>query len=82
MYVFDTSSFSALFKFYPKIFPSLWEKIDHAVANGHIISVSEAYVNYKNETVTKPINEWLVLTTHLPIRFVTNYCAFIVFQIR
>src|SRR5580700_2081041 len=42
IYVFDTSPLSALFKnFYRRRFPSLWERFDDLVANGHIASTRE-----------------------------------------
>jgi len=42
MYVFDTSPLSSLFRnFYPKRFPSLWEKFDGLVAGGQIVSTRE-----------------------------------------
>lgn len=59
MYVFDTSSFSALFKFYPKIFTSLWDKVNSAVADGHIISVSESYTELQKRDRDETVNEWL-----------------------
>lgn len=43
LYVFDTSSFVELFKFYPKRFPSLFKVFDEIVADGQLISVREGY---------------------------------------
>ena len=40
-YVFDTSNFSVLGNYYPKQFPSFWEKFDQTVTAGTIISVRE-----------------------------------------
>ncbi|NNM58214.1 MAG: DUF4411 family protein [Legionellales bacterium] len=55
MYVFDTSSFIELFKFYPKRFPSLWKNIDRTISDGKIISVLESF----HEIETRPTNEEL-----------------------
>ena len=44
IYVFDTSTLIDLFRnFYPKRFPSLWEKFDQAVKAESIISVREVF---------------------------------------
>jgi hypothetical protein len=43
LYVFDTSSFVELFKFYPKRFPSLFKAFGEIVADGRLISVREDY---------------------------------------
>ena len=32
MYIFDTSSFIEIFKFYPTRFPSLWKEFDELVS--------------------------------------------------
>jgi Domain of unknown function (DUF4411) len=41
-YVFDNGPFSALFRnFYPKTFPSLWERFHALVADGAIVSTRE-----------------------------------------
>ena len=42
MYVFDTSPLSTLFKnYYRARFPSLWDRFDALVADGHIVSTRE-----------------------------------------
>ena len=44
IYVFDTSPLITLFKnYYPKRFPSLWEKFDSLVDNGQLISTRENF---------------------------------------
>lgn len=68
MYVFDTSSFSALFKFYPSIFTSLWENVDNAVNSRLIISVSEAYIELEKRDRDETINEWLKNNKHIFIQ--------------
>ena len=48
IYVFDTSSLSILFRnYFPKNFPSLWEKIDALCLAGRIVSTRE--VRYELE---------------------------------
>ena len=43
-YVFDNSPLSTLFRnFYRSRFPSLWERFDGLVAEGHIVSTREAF---------------------------------------
>lgn len=43
MFLFDTGSFSELFKFYPKRFPTLWNNFNELVTIGEIISVTEVF---------------------------------------
>ena len=43
MYIFDTSSFSLLFKYYPSRFPSLWNKFDELIKSQRVSSVIEVY---------------------------------------
>ena len=59
MYVFDTSSLSALFNFYPTIFTSLWDRFNDAVKQGNIISVLESWNELQDRNKDVSINEWL-----------------------
>lgn len=43
MYVFDATSIELMINLFPARFKSLWQEIDAAIDEGHIISVSEAY---------------------------------------
>ncbi|RUR14915.1 DUF4411 family protein [Legionella sp. km535] len=43
MYIFDTSTFSLLFKYYPSRFPSLWAKFDELIKNQKVASVIEVF---------------------------------------
>jgi hypothetical protein len=44
MYVFDTSSFSVIFKsFYPARFPTLWSLLNDLVKSGKVFSVHEVF---------------------------------------
>ncbi|MCT8004042.1 DUF4411 family protein [Sphingomonas sanguinis] len=52
MYVFDTSPLSTLFKnYYPRRFPTLWDRFDGLVADGRIISTREV----RRECVDGPV---------------------------
>jgi hypothetical protein len=48
MYIFDTSSLKQLFKFYPKRFPSLWQKFGNLMDSKKIISVKEVLNEIEN----------------------------------
>jgi len=41
IYVFDTSSFIVLGHYFPQRFPSFWQNLDQAVADGEVLSVRE-----------------------------------------
>ncbi len=57
-YVFDTSPLSALFKnFYRRRFPSLWERFDDLVANGHIVSTREVSREIE-DGATEDLRDW------------------------
>jgi len=64
-YVFDTSPLSALFKnFYRNRFPSLWERFDDLVANGHIVSTREVLREIE-DGATESLREWVAQNQHL-----------------
>lgn len=57
IYVFDSSTLIRLFKnFYPKSFPSLWEKFAQVVNSGNIISVREVFIEI--EDYDDRLSEW------------------------
>ena len=59
-YVFDTSPLSALFKnFYRRRFPSLWERFDNLVANGHIVSTREVSREIE-DGATEDLRDWAI----------------------
>ena len=43
IYVFDTNSFSELNAYYPDIFRAFWQRFDHMVAAGEVVSTREVY---------------------------------------
>lgn len=49
IYVFDTSSFSAMKAYYPEIFKDFWKKINQEVASGDLISTKEVRREIDNE---------------------------------
>src|SRR5208337_1190215 len=64
-YVFDNSPLSALFKnFYRNRFPSLWERFDDLVANGHIVSTREVLREIE-DGATESLREWVAQNQHL-----------------
>jgi len=48
MYIFDTSSFSGMFKFYPKRFPTLWGLFNELINDDKLISVDEVYMEIQS----------------------------------
>jgi len=57
IYVFDTSTLIDLFRnFYPKQFPSLWEKFDQAVKAESIISIREVFNEIEERS--DRLSEW------------------------
>jgi hypothetical protein len=57
-YVFDTSPLSALFRnFYRSRFPSLWERFDDLVANGHVVSTREVSREIE-DGATEDLRDW------------------------
>ena len=59
VYVFDNNSFRELGSYYPKQFPSFWEKFDQAVTVGKIISVREVHRELKSYTRHPHISDWV-----------------------
>lgn len=65
-YVFDTNVISGLRSYFPKSFPSLWERLDGPVADGSILSVREVRRELE-EAITLPewLQAWVKQHTHL-----------------
>lgn len=61
MYIFDTSSFSQIFKsYYPERFPSLWERFNRLIECKNIVSVKEVFEEIENESnVPNWSREWI-----------------------
>jgi hypothetical protein len=57
IYVFDTGAFIVLKNYYPTTFPTLWGRIDAAVANGEVVSVREVFNELHNYNDTDFIQD-------------------------
>lgn len=58
MYIFDTSSFSLLFKYYPSRFPTLWKKFDALIKNGIVTSAHEVYKELQGMDQNEALITW------------------------
>ena len=59
IYIFDTSPFVILSRhFYPKRFPTLWEKFDSMIQDEKIISVKEVFNEINSYGDTDRLIEW------------------------
>ena len=58
-YVFDTNSFSVIGNYYPKQFPTFWEKFNQAVAIGKIVSVREVRRELEFYTRYPHLSDWV-----------------------
>jgi uncharacterized protein DUF4411 len=57
-YVFDNSPLSVLFKnFYPARFPSLWQRFDHLVASGGLLSTREVMHEINDSPIVR-MRDW------------------------
>ena len=56
MYVIDTNVFISLGLYYPKIFPTIWERIDSLADSGDLVSVREV----RRELETKCSSEYVL----------------------
>ena len=59
IYVFDTSSLSALKHFYPVIFKSIWTGLDDLVQQQKLISTREVWNEMERGNPDQHTNEWL-----------------------
>ena len=60
-YVFDTNCFIVIGHYYPKQFPSFWEKFNQAVEVGKIISVREVRRELDRNAAEDHLVEWIEL---------------------
>lgn len=65
IYVFDTSSLSALKHFYPVIFKSIWTGLDDLVQQQKLISTREVWNEMERGNPDQHTNEWLKLRKEL-----------------
>ena len=58
-YIFDCNSFLELEAYYPVTFPSFWERFNDLVAEGRVLSVSEAFKELNNQARSEHLIDWL-----------------------
>lgn len=58
MYVFDTNVFQTLGHFYPKRFPTIWERLDQLASAGELISVREVRNELELICPWEHVNKW------------------------
>lgn len=58
MYIFDTCSFSLLFKFYPSRFPTLWKKFEQLIEVEKVASVNEVYKELQGMDKNDAVITW------------------------
>lgn len=58
-YVFDNNSFRVLGNYYPKQFPTFWEKFNQAVIVGDIISVREVFRELEVYARHPHLSDWV-----------------------
>ena len=59
VYVFDTSSFIVIGHYYPKQFPSFWDKFNQAVDISKIISAREVFRELDHEASVSHLSDWV-----------------------
>lgn len=58
IYVIDTSSIMVLKNYYPKSFPSFWQRLDRLVANRELTSVREVRKELAQRMEADDLNAW------------------------
>lgn len=59
LHVFDTNSMRVLGHYYPKRFPTFWQRFDQAVANGAVLSVREVYNELQFQVTEDWYRDWI-----------------------
>jgi len=59
MYVIDTNVFSSLGFYYPKRFPTIWEKINSLADSGNFVSVREVRREIETNCPSEHILDWV-----------------------
>jgi hypothetical protein len=65
IYVFDTSSFIVLGHYFPQRFPSFWQNLDQAVADGEVLSVREVLNELKGRGNKPHLDDWIKANGHI-----------------
>ena len=58
IYVFDTSSLRSLQHFYPRVFKSIWDGLDHLVVQQYLISTREVFNELERQAVSEDVLNW------------------------
>lgn len=59
IYVFDTSSIRSLQHFYPRVFRSIWDRLDDLTAHGRFRSTREVYNELERQAVSEEVLKWV-----------------------
>lgn len=59
MFIVDTNSFRVLGSYYPDVFPTFWEQLDTAVADGQIGSVREVKKELELQDASEHLGIWV-----------------------
>lgn len=59
IYVFDTSSIRSLQHFYPRVFRSIWDRLDNLTAHGQFCSTREVYNELERQAVSEEVLKWV-----------------------
>jgi hypothetical protein len=58
VYIFDTNSFRVLGNYFPRQFPSFWQRFNECVAAGEILSVREVYNELQHVVNRQHLLDW------------------------
>lgn len=59
IYVFDTSSIRSLQHFYPRVFRSIWDRLDDLAAHRQFRSTREVYNELERQAVSEEVLKWV-----------------------
>jgi hypothetical protein len=59
MYVFDTNVFISLGLYYPKRFPTIWERVNILADSGDLVSVREVRRELENNCSSEHVLKWV-----------------------
>lgn len=65
MYVIDTNVFISLGFYYPKRFPTIWERVDSLADSGDLVSVREVCRELENNCPSEPVLSWVKDHRHI-----------------
>jgi hypothetical protein len=84
VYIFDTSSFIVLNNYFPKNFPTLWEKIDLLLKEDKFISVQEVFKELEPGRNKKFLLDWVTSNKKIFLKPTQNETLFVseIFKIK